>query len=99
MFVTSPSAIIGHDSRFRYATNWMSCPIVRRPAIASWPPMYRTESTATPRTKAIAGQMSPFTFARSTAPSRYWRFTVANDPISASSCENAFTTRMPEKFS
>ena len=48
---------------------------------------------------AIAGQMSPFIRARSSARSTYSPFTLANDAISGSSWENAFTTRMPEKFS
>jgi len=47
----------------------------------------------------IVGQMRPSVRRSSIARRTYSSFTRANDAISACSCENAFTTRMPEKFS
>ncbi|OGO69257.1 MAG: hypothetical protein A3H36_03195 [Chloroflexi bacterium RIFCSPLOWO2_02_FULL_71_16] len=55
--------------------------------------------TAVPIMKAIAGQMRPLNFARSMPRRTYSELMAANDAISGSSCEYAFTTRMPEKFS
>ena len=49
--------------------------------------------------KLIDGQMRPCIPVSDTARRKYSRLTRAKSSVSALSCENAFTTRMPEKFS
>ena len=49
--------------------------------------------------KLIDGQMSPCIALSATARRKYSWLTAAKSFVSAASCENAFTTRMPEKFS
>ncbi len=49
--------------------------------------------------KLIDGQISPCMALSETARLKYSWLTFAKSLVSASSCENAFTTRIPEKFS